>query len=63
VLAMESGLFACERAGDLILAGKPVREMFEASVFDVWTGSREFAPLIDYVGRTRTTATPLELTG
>lgn len=63
VLAMESGLFACERAGDAILAGRPAREMFEASVFDVWTGSREFAPLIAYVDRTRGTPRPLELTG
>jgi erythromycin esterase len=63
VLAMESGLFSCERAGDAILAGRPAREMFEASVFDVWTGSVDFAPLIDYVARTRATTSPLELTG
>ncbi len=63
VLAMESGLYACERAGDAIVSGRPAREMFEASVFDVWTRSADFAPLIDYVERTRTTASPLELTG
>jgi erythromycin esterase len=63
VLAMESDLFACERAGDAIRAGRPAREMFESSVFDVWTGSAEFAPLIDYVERTLETSSPLELTG
>lgn len=63
VLAMESGLYACERAGDAIVEGRPAREMFEASVFDVWTRSAEFAPLIDYVARTRTGTSPLELTG
>jgi erythromycin esterase-like protein len=60
---MESGLFACERAGDAILAGRPAREMFEASVFDVWTRSAQFAPLIGYVERTRAGGRPLELTG
>ena len=63
VLAMESGLFACERAGDAILAGRPAREMVEASVFDVWTGSTEFAPLIGYLDRTRSSGHPLELAG
>jgi erythromycin esterase len=63
VLAMESDMFACERAGDAIRAGRPAREMFEASVFNVWTGSAEFSPLIDYVERTRATTSPLELTG
>ena len=63
VLAMESGLFACQRAGDAILAGRPAREMFEASVFDVWTRSAQFAPLIEYVDRARSAGRPLELTG
>ena len=58
VLAMESGLFACERAGDAILAGRPAREMFEASVFDVWTRSQQFAPLIEYVERTSVERAP-----
>jgi erythromycin esterase len=63
VLAMESGFFACERAGDAIRAGRPAREMFEASVFDVWTRSAQFAPLIEYVDRTRASGRPIELTG
>lgn len=63
VLALESGLFACERAGDAILSGRPAREMFEASVFDVWTRSAQFAPLVAYVDSTRASDRPLELTG
>lgn len=63
VLAMESGLFSCERAGDAMRAGRPAREMLEASVFDVWTGSAQFAPLIEYLEEQRRAGTPLELSG
>lgn len=63
VLAFESGLYACERAGDAILAGRPALDMFEASIFDVWTGSAEFAPLMAYVDQARGSPRPLELTG
>jgi hypothetical protein len=51
------------RTGPRRHQGRPAREMFESSVFDVWTGSAEFVPLIDYVERTRATSSPLELTG
>ncbi|MCM2256623.1 MAG: erythromycin esterase family protein [Vicinamibacteria bacterium] len=63
VLALESGLHSCERAGDAILAGRPAREMIDAAVFDVWGRSAQFQPLVDYLEATRASARPLELTG
>ncbi len=63
VLAIESGLYSCERAGDAILAGRPAQEMLDTSVFDVWTRSAQFEPLVAYLDRTRASAHPLELTG
>lgn len=63
VLAIESGLFACEVAGDRILAGRPAREMVDASVFDVWGRSAHFQPLVAHLDATRRTGRPLELTG
>ncbi len=63
VLAMESGLYACERAGDAIRAGSPAREQVDLSVFDVWGGSAQFQPLVALLEAGRGGAAPLELTG
>ncbi len=63
VLAMESGLFACERAGDAILRGAPAREAVRGSVFEVWAESEEFRPMVEHVGASARTRAPLELTG
>ncbi len=63
VLAMESGLFACERAGDAILRGAPAREAVRGSVFEVWAESEEFRPMVEHLGASARTRAPLELTG
>lgn len=63
VLAMESGLYACERAGDAIRAGRRAREQVDASVFDVWGGSAQFEPLVALLEAGRSGPAPLELTG
>ncbi len=63
VLAMESGLFACERAGDAILRGAPAREAVRGSVFEVWAESEEFRPMVEHVGASARPRAPLELTG
>jgi erythromycin esterase len=63
VLAMESGLFACERAGDAILGGAPAREAVRGSVFEVWAESEAFQPLVAHLAASARTRSPLELTG
>ncbi|MBP7678699.1 MAG: erythromycin esterase family protein [Thermoanaerobaculia bacterium] len=63
VLAMESGLFACERAGDAIRGGAPARDAVSGAVFEVWAESEEFRPMVDYLGASARTRAPLELTG
>lgn len=63
VLAMESGLFDCERAGDAILRGTPAPRAVRDSVFGVWVEAREFQPVVDLLGSSARGASPLELTG
>jgi erythromycin esterase len=63
VFAIESGLFDCEYAGSLIARGVPVREALKKSVFDIWTDSREFQPVIDYLQQSQHTDRPMRFTG
>jgi len=63
VLAMESGLFDCERAGDAILRGAPAPKAVRDSVFGVWAEARQFQPVVDLLGASARTSRPLELTG
>lgn len=63
VLAMESGLFDCGFAGGEISKGISADEAFRNSVFDVWTGSRQFQPVIEYLQQTQRTIRPMILSG
>lgn len=63
VLAMESGLFDCEFAGKAIRDGVPARQAIQFSAFDIWTGSQQFRPVIEYIEETRNTERPLMFTG
>ncbi|MBN8705282.1 MAG: erythromycin esterase family protein [Bacteroidetes bacterium] len=63
VLAFESGLFECSLAEELITSGVPVGEAARKSVFDIWTGSKQFQPVIQYLEATRKTNHPLHLAG
>lgn len=63
VLAMESGLFDCERAGDAILRGVPARQAVRDSVFEIWAAAREFQPVVERLEASARTDRPLELTG
>jgi erythromycin esterase len=63
VLAMESGLYDCRKAWDLLRAGKEPYEAVAHGVSSTWTGSEQFQPVIDYLGKTVKTDRPLELCG
>lgn len=63
VLAMESGLFDCEYAGAMIRGGFPVQQAIERSTFDIWTASKQFQPVIDYIEQTQHTGRPIRYSG
>lgn len=63
VFAIESGLFDCLRAEQQIAAGSPVLTAAQQSTFDIWTASRQFQPLLQYIQHTRTTDRPLRYAG
>lgn len=63
VLAMESGLYECGAAWRALTKGRPARESFGIGVFPIWTFSRQFQPLMDYVAGLAKSESPLELTG
>jgi erythromycin esterase len=64
VLAFESGLYDCRKAWQLMHEGKmPSYEAAQKGIFGIWTESEQVRPLIDYLGRTATGKTPLEICG
>jgi erythromycin esterase len=63
VLAFESGLYDCLRAGEEILRGADSLEWGENSVFDVWTRSAQVRPVLEYLGESVKAGQPLQLAG
>jgi erythromycin esterase len=63
VLAFESGLYDCLRAGEEILDGGDPLEWSSKSIFDVWSESRHVRPVLEYLGESVDRVKPLHLTG
>ena len=63
VLAMESGLYDCRKAWQALKGGKEPYAAVTQGVFGIWTGSEQFQPVIDYLGKTAKSERPLELCG
>src|SRR5439155_10922122 len=63
VLAFESGLYDCRKAWELLKAGKDPHEAVPQGVFGIWTASKQFEPVIEYLGKTVNADRPLELAG
>lgn len=63
VLAFESGLYDCEKAQEHLAAGEPARQALPRCVFAVWSKSREFEPMVDYLDAQRKAGHPLEVAG
>jgi len=49
VLAFESGLVDLALANEAIAAGENITQALEKSIFNIWTGSTQFRPLMQYV--------------
>ena len=58
VLVFESSLYECAKVHERLAAGEPVRQALPRCVFPIWTKSREFQPLIDYLDKH-----PMEIAG
>ncbi len=63
VLAFESGLYDCRKAWELLKSGKGPYEAVPGGVFGIWTSSKQFEPVIEYLGAAAKTDWPLELAG
>jgi len=63
VLAFESGLYDCLRAGEEILKGGDPVDWSGRSVFEVWSQSAQARPVIEYLGETVSAGRPLRLAG
>ena len=63
VLVFESGLYDCHRAWQAFREGQPPREAANVGIFGIWTGSREFQPLLSYLSACTKSDHPLELAG
>jgi len=63
VIAFESGLYDCLRAGEEILRGADSVEWSEKSIFEVWSRSAQVRPLLEYLGKSVEDGRPLQLAG
>src|SRR5262245_1049806 len=63
VLAMESGLYDCRKAWELLREGEDPYRAVTHGVFGTWTMSEQFQPVIAYLGQAATSDWPLELCG
>jgi erythromycin esterase len=63
VLAFESGLYDCLRAGEEILEGADAVEWSSRAIFDVWSESAQVRPLLEYLGESVDSGRPLRLAG
>jgi erythromycin esterase len=63
VLAMESGLYDCRKAWELLGDGEDPYVAVTHGVFGTWTMSDQFQPVIAYLGQAAKSDRPLELCG
>ncbi len=63
VLVMESSMFDCSYAWDMIRSGQNPDTAIARGIFPVWAKSKQFKPLIDYIADNLNTDNELELAG
>jgi len=64
VLAFESGLYDCQQSwNDFKTGGKNALSSAKLGVFGIWTGSKQTAPMWDYIAKKAKSKNPLELCG
>lgn len=63
VLVLESSLFDCYEANELLQKGANPDTAFAKGVFPIWAESEQFKPLIDFTGRKNKTESKMILAG
>lgn len=63
VLVMESSMFDCHYAWEMIKSGQNTDTAFARGVFPVWAKSKQFKPLIEHISGNLNTEKELELAG
>lgn len=63
LLVFESGFYDCQKAWQLIREGMDFREAMGRSVFDIWSTTKEFKPLADYLETVNKTSDNLKVLG
>ena len=63
VFAIESGLYDCQKAWELLQAGTEPRQALQHGIFGIWMNSTEFKPMVDYLGKAAKSDRPLEVWG
>jgi erythromycin esterase len=59
VLAMESGIYDGAKVEQAVAGGKAMRDEVGGSIFYMYSGTKQVAPLWDYIDAQRSTARPL----
>lgn len=62
VLSFESGLYDNYKANELLNSNPSINPL-KQSVFDIWSESKEFVPLLEYINSQRKSSTPLLVSG
>lgn len=63
ILAFESGFYDCKKAWDLIKDGKDVRTTLGESVTGIWSTTKQFIPLSNYIEKTLKSKNKLKVLG
>lgn len=63
ILAFESGFYEVHKAWQMIQAGENVRTAMGRSIFHIWSTTKDFIPLADYLEKSSSSNKPLKLLG
>lgn len=63
LLVFESGFYDCRKAWQMIEKGANIREAMGKSIFDIWSTTKDFIPMVDYIESTKNANQPLKLYG
>ena len=63
ILAFESGFYDCQKAWEAIENGARIDSTLALSIFGLWSETKSFIPLVNYIGESLKTNNPLQIAG
>lgn len=63
ILAFESGFYDCQKAWEAIEDGARIDSTLALSIFGLWSETKHFIPLVNYIGESLKTDNPLQIDG